>query len=85
LTEGLSNRPCRSDFTPQADSEYARGLRKWRKQFGRWRDWMREDEWHWASIIRDLAASFDEYETLMQRRLPVVAKWARAEGRSIDS
>jgi len=74
----------RSDYTPSSDSDYAKRLRKWQGDFEKWSTQLREDEWRWEAHCAEVAGSISEKETLMRRPLPKVARWIRANARTVE-
>lgn len=87
----MGDRPSKSDFLPDPESEYGKGLKKWSRAHRKWQEalvngerWQTtiyEGEWVWEARCLDLAESYEEYQTLMRAPLREVAMWARKKAR----
>lgn len=82
--EPLGARPSRSDYTPSGDGDYAEAMDRWERHFSSWCEATREKEWHWGATLRSIAGSYGEWKRLETEPLPEVAKWARAQGRTVE-
>ncbi|MCS4172062.1 hypothetical protein [Salinibacter ruber] len=59
-------------------------MNQWQSDFKRWSSDLREGEWYWGAMVRQVAGSYEEWQTLMDEPLPQVGKWARAQARQIE-